>query len=281
MPASALRSTHPETPGSLLVFGAGKMGGAMLKGALAAGWQASSLKIIDPSPSEDITALATKTGIALNPAAPKPVNMVLLAIKPQMLAEAATTLAPWLDAHTVVVSILAGKTIAALRAHLPQTEKIVRAMPNTPAAIGRGVTGAYPSPALTAEERARVQALLETTGTLLWLADEPLIDAVTAISGSGPAYVFHLVEALAAAGEALGLPAPLAMVLARTTLEGAGELLHQQPELSAATLRQNVTSPGGTTQAALTVLMDEASGLPPLMQRATLAARNRAQALNG
>jgi pyrroline-5-carboxylate reductase len=265
----------------LLIFGAGKMGGAMLDGALKAGWPATMITVIDPHPSEALRALALQEGFVLNPAAANgPASLVLLAIKPQMLDSAAPALAPHVSAGTVLVSILAGKSIADLSARLPMLDKIVRAMPNTPAAIGRGVTGAYATSALGDADKYTVEALLRTTGSLVWVMEEALIDAVTAVSGSGPAYVFHMVEALAKAGETLGLAPDLSMTLARATIEGAGELLFQEPGTSPATLRQNVTSPGGTTAAALEILM-AADGLSPLMTRTVQAAHARAKALAG
>lgn len=264
----------------LLIFGAGKMGGAMLQGALRAGWPGAMIEVIDPHPSDALRADAVRSGFALNPGKPSAAKLVLLAIKPQMLDSAAVMLAPCVSAETVLVSVLAGKSIADLKARLPGLRKLVRAMPNTPAAIGRGITGAYATDTLDPNEKAAVKALLATTGRVEWIETEGLIDAVTAVSGSGPAYVFHLVEALAKAGEEVGLPADLAMRLARATIEGAGELLFQDAATAPATLRQNVTSPGGTTAAALEVLM-ASDGLTPLMTRAVKAAKARARALSG
>ncbi|HRE20661.1 MAG TPA: pyrroline-5-carboxylate reductase [Rhabdaerophilum sp.] len=264
----------------LLIFGAGKMGGAMLQGALRAGWPAAMIEVIDPHPSDTLRADAAKADFRLNPAQPSPAKLVLLAIKPQMLDSAAATLASCVTGDTVLVSVLAGKSIGDLKARLPALRKLVRAMPNTPASIGRGITGAYATNTLNEAEKGSVKALLATTGRVEWIETESLIDAVTAVSGSGPAYVFHLVEALARAGEDVGLPADLAMRLARATIEGAGELLFQDAATSPATLRQNVTSPGGTTAAALEVLM-ASDGLTPLMARAVRAAKARAKALSG
>ena len=264
----------------LLIFGAGKMGGAMLGGALKAGWPASMISVIDPNPSDALRKQAEAEGFSLNPAAGTGSRLVLLAIKPQMLDSAAKTLSAHVTAETILVSILAGKSIADLKARLPQVSKLVRAMPNTPAAIGRGMTGAYAAGNLDDAEKALVFALLKTTGRLEWVENEALIDAVTAVSGSGPAYVFYLVETLAKAGEELGLPPALAMKLARATIEGAGELLFQDAETAPATLRQNVASPGGTTAAALEHLMAQ-DGLQPLMTKAVKAARARAKALAG
>jgi pyrroline-5-carboxylate reductase len=264
----------------LTLFGAGKMGGAMLAGALKAGWPAKDISVVEPFVSEPLATLAETHGFALNPAQPEPADIILLGIKPQMLDSAAAGIAPAVSASTVVVSILAGKSIANLAARLPATSKFVRAMPNTPAAIGRGITGTYATPALTAAERDTVASLLATMGAVEWVANEALIDAVTAVSGSGPAYVFHLVEALAAGGVEAGLPPDLALRLARATVEGAGELMHREPQTPASTLRENVTSPGGTTAAALGVLMGE-GGLTPLMTKAVLAALHRAKELAG
>lgn len=264
----------------LLIFGAGKMGGAMLQGALKAGWPATHVEVIDPHPSDALKRHAAEAGFSLNAATVAEPGLVLLAIKPQMLDSAAARLAEIVTERTVLVSILAGKSIADLKARLPRLSKLVRAMPNTPAAIGRGITGAFATSSLTEADRALVLSLLATTGRVEWVANESLIDAVTALSGSGPAYVFHLVETMARAGEELGLEPDLALRLARATIEGAGELLFQEAATPPATLRQNVTSPGGTTAAALEVLMAP-DGLQPLMTRAIKAARARAKALSG
>lgn len=268
-----------STP-DLLVFGCGKMGGAMLAGALAGGWPASAIAVVEPHPSETLMAMQKQHGFALNRSQTRKAKLVLISVKPQMLDAAAPAIAPWLDGESVVVSIMAGKSIGDIARRLPTTRRFVRAMPNTPAAIGRGITGAFATDALDSADRAMVTRLLETTGRLEWVTSEGLIDAVTAVSGSGPAYVFHLVEALAAAGEKLGLEPAIAMRLARATIEGAGELLFQEADTSPDTLRKNVTSPGGTTAAALEVLMAE-DGLTALMTRAVAAAEARAKALSG
>jgi pyrroline-5-carboxylate reductase len=268
------------TSSDLLIFGCGKMGSAMLSGALAGGWPAHAIAIIEPHPSDALRALQSQHGFTLNPTQSRKARLVLVSIKPQMLDAAAPAILPWLDEKSVVVSIMAGKSIADLARRLDATARFVRAMPNTPAAIGRGITGAFATDALDREDRALVTRLLETTGRLEWVASEALIDAVTAVSGSGPAYVFHLVEALAVAGEKLGLDPDMAARLARATIEGAGELLFQEAETSPETLRRNVTSPGGTTAAALEVLMAE-DALAALMTRAVAAADARAKALSG
>ena len=237
------------------------------------------ITIVDPFVSDEMTALAAQTGVSINPDNPQPPAVLVLAIKPQMLDEAAGDIEHWVGPQTMVVSILAGKTIGDLAARLP-SQAIVRAMPNTPAAVGRGITGAAASKGTTTAQQAQAKALLAAIGRVVWLDDESLIDAVTAVSGSGPAYVFYLVEALAQAGETAGLPADIAMQLARATIEGSGELMFREPDVSASQLRINVTSPGGTTAAALDVLMAD-DGLGPVMTRAVEAARKRAGELSG
>jgi pyrroline-5-carboxylate reductase len=187
-------------------------------------------------------------------------------------------LAPMIGPATVVVSIMAGRTLRFLAGALQHADALVRAMPNTPAAIGRGITVAVPLH-VSETQRDLAHRLLMATGTVEWVTDEALMDAVTAVSGSGPAYVFLLAEALAQAGVAAGLPPLLAEQLARETVAGAGELLHRSA-LDAATLRENVTSPGGTTAAALDVLMHE-DGLPPLLKKAVAAATERSRKLAG
>ena len=269
-----------EWPARLVLVGAGKMGGAMAQGWLDAGLPAFSLAIREPKPSPEIAALAASRGVALNIGDKAPPSLLVLAIKPQSLDQVAPEIAALAAEHTLVLSIVAGKTIANLASRLPQARAFVRAMPNTPAAIGRGVTAAFASAEVGADQRRWSERLLGAVGTFFWLHDESLIDAVTAISGSGPAYVFALTEALAAAAEKLGLPAELSMSLARGTVEGAAELMRRESATPPATLRQNVTSPGGTTAAALAVLKD-AKGLDDLMARATAAARARAAEMAG
>ncbi len=265
----------------ILLIGAGKMGGAMLEGWLKDGLKPAEVAVIEPHPSERMLALAGD-GLRLNPPvdAIGPVPCILLAIKPQMLDAAGPTLAAVAKADTLLISVLAGKTIANLKARAPDVRAVVRAMPNTPAAVGRGITGCAASPDTTAEQKAFTTQLLSAIGRVEWVADEALIDAVTAVSGSGPAYVFHLVEAMAEAGAEAGLPPDLAMRLARATIEGAGELLFQDAATSAEQLRRNVTSPAGTTAAALEVLMAD-DGLTPLMRKAVAAAKRRAGELSG
>ena len=260
--------------GTIALAGAGKMGGAMLTGWLAGGLDASRVIVIEPHPSHEITALADK-GIRLNPKEARPVDTLVVAVKPQTFREAAPMLKPLVGPSTLVVSIMAGTPMAVLAEVCGGS--VVRSMPNTPAAIGRGITVAVAAHNVSAAQRAVADALLRATGSVEWVDDEKLMDAVTAVSGSGPAYIFLLAEELARAGVEAGLPAELATKLARETVAGSGELLRRSPDASA-TLRQNVTSPGGTTAAALDVLMAK-DGLQPLMIRAVAAATKRSKEL--
>lgn len=279
MSTPARGAVAPALPASLTLVGAGKMGGAMLAGWLAGGLDPARTTVIDPHPSEAIRGLCAERGLSLNPDAPPRSDALVLAMKPQGLDAAAPMLAPLVDERTLVVSILAGKTIANLRARLPAARAIIRAMPNLPASIGRGATGAVASHDVGVQQRAQGDALLASVGRVEWLDDEVLIDALTAVSGSGPAYVFLLAEAMTAAGIAAGLPPDMAARLARSTVSGAAALLDAS-DREAGALRQDVTSPGGTTAAALAVLM-RAGGVPDLMREAVAAARDRAGALSG
>ena len=275
----APESNAASMPASLVLAGAGKMGGSMLAGWLAAGLDPRRTTLIDPVPSREIVDLCAERGLALNPPDPEPGAVLVLGIKPQGLEAAASGLDRLIGCDTLLVSILAGKTVANLRDRLPHARAVVRAMPNLPASIGRGATGAYANREVTPGQRASANALLTASGTVAWLVDEAQIDAVTAVSGSGPAYVFLMVEALAEAGIAAGLDLEVARSLARATVSGAGALLDANPA-EAAELRRNVTSPGGTTAAALDVLM-RPDGLGALMREAVAAARRRAEALAG
>jgi pyrroline-5-carboxylate reductase len=267
-------NTLKDITGTIALAGAGKMGGAMLTGWLAQGLDPKRLVVIEPHPSAEIGALAAR-GITLNPTAATATDALVVAVKPQTFREAGAVLQSLVRPSTLVVSIMAGMTIASLQEVLGGA--VVRAMPNTPAAIGRGITVAVAAGNVSAIKRGLADALLRATGSVEWVDDETLMDAVTAVSGSGPAYVFLLAEELARAGIAAGLPAELATKLARETVAGSGELLHRS-ELAAAILRQNVTSPGGTTAAALEVLMGE-DGLEQLMTRAVAAATARSKQL--
>ena len=265
--------------GLLVLVGAGKMGGALLAGWLRLGLDPKRIAVLEPQPSPDIVALARR-GLQLNPDAETLTDaaVIVIALKPQVAAQAMPALAPLVCASTVVISIMAGRTLQFLAATLRRPCALVRAMPNTPAAIGRGITVAVPLDAGPAQ-RELADRLLSATGAVEWIDDEAMMDAVTAVSGSGPAYVFLLAEALAQAGAAAGLPQRLAQELARETVAGSGELLHRS-SLDAAALRENVTSPGGTTAAALAVLMDE-NGLAPLLDKAVAAATARSKELAG
>jgi pyrroline-5-carboxylate reductase len=265
--------------GVLVLVGAGKMGSALLEGWIRLGLDPQNIAVIEPAIPPHIAAL-TQRGLLLNPTprALKNVAAIVLAVKPQVAPQAIPPLAPLVSASTVVVSIMAGRTLKFLADALAKPCAIVRAMPNTPAAIGRGITVAVPLSANDAQ-RALADRLLSATGAVEWTTDEALMDAVTAVSGSGPAYVFLLAEALTKAGVAAGLPPELAAKLARETVTGSGELLHQSP-LDAAVLRENVTSPGGTTAAALAVLMGQ-DGLAALMEKAVAAATARSRELAG
>ena len=281
MSSSANPQTKPpplaDLSRTILLAGAGKMGSAMLEGWLALGLAPEMIAVIEPQPSREIAALRER-GLRLNPPrdAVGEVAAVVISVKPQVAGEVMPALAPFVGGSTVVVSIMAGRTLQFLAAGFPRAA-IVRAMPNTPAAIGRGITVAVAAKNVGDAQRPIADALLRATGAVEWVEDEGLMDAVTAVSGSGPAYVFLLAEELARAGVAAGLPEELATRLARETLAGAGELLRRS-DLSAASLRQNVTSPGGTTTAALEVLMG-AGGLQSLLTRAVAAATRRSKEL--
>ncbi len=277
---SAADTSH--MPSSLVLLGAGKMGGAMLEGWLKAGLPGRSVTVIDPFVSDGMKAFCTMQGIALNPepdSIAEP-DVLLLAIKPQTLNDAANAASKIAGPGTLVISIMAGKTIANMASQLPRAKAIIRTIPNTPAAVGRGITAATASRTAGPSDRAVADALLSAIGRVVWVEDEGLIDAATAVSGSGPAYVFLLAECLAEAGIAIGLPPDIAMALARSTVEGAGELMHAEPRTDPAQLRKNVTSPNGTTAAALAILMAE-DGLQPILSKAVAAAKRRASELAG
>lgn len=269
--------------GTLVLLGAGKMGGAMLDGWLARGLDPKRVTVIDPAPGKSIKAL-TRRGLKLNPKSngktrPVQATALVVAVKPQVAADTLPAVRPMIGRGTLVLSIMAGRTLGFLAEHAGTDAALVRAMPNTPAAIGRGITVAVPARGVSTIQRKLATDLLAATGAVEWVKDEALMDAVTAVSGSGPAYVFLLAETLARAGAAAGLPGPLAERLARATVAGSGELLHQSP-LGADVLRQNVTSPGGTTAAALAVLMAD-PGMAALMVRAVDAATKRSRELAG
>jgi len=266
--------------GPIILIGAGNMGGALLTGWLKNGVSGSSVIVVDPNPSEAMRQTIADAGASHLTGVPAGITagVLFVAVKPQVMDAVLPPFKAILGAETVVVSIAAGKTIASLEKNLGPAAT-VRAMPNTPAMVGRGVTGAFANARVSERQRQLVQDLLKVSGPVEWVPEEADIDSVTAVSGSGPAYVFYLVECMAEAGRKLGLQADLAMRLARETVAGAGELLHQSPD-DASRLRQNVTSPGGTTAAALGVLMAE-DGMQPLFDAALEAARRRAEELAG
>lgn len=258
----------------LVLLGCGKMGSAMLAGWLARGLPPASVHVIDPAPSDWLR----ETGVHLNGPLPANPAIALIAVKPQMMGDALPAMQALGGGGTLFVSVAAGTPIARFEQALGAATPIVRAMPNTPAAVGRGITALIGNARVTEAQMALAETLLQAVGQTVRLDDEGQMDAVTAVSGSGPAYVFHLIEALAAAGEAEGLAPDLAMRLARATVGGAGLLAEEAPE-DPATLRRNVTSPNGTTQAALEVLMDPEAGFPPLLRRAVKAAADRSREL--
>ncbi|MCW5750998.1 MAG: pyrroline-5-carboxylate reductase [Alphaproteobacteria bacterium] len=266
----------------LMLLGCGKMGQAMLAGWLERGIRPEEVLVVDPGVPAREFAEARRVPVLADadrlPASFAP-DMVILAVKPQSMAEAVQPLVRQLADRPVYLSIAAGKTIASFEGWFGPAARIVRAMPNTPAAIGRGMIVACANANVDRAARQLADRLLGAVGAVAWVEDEGLMDAVTAVSGSGPAYVFLLIETLAAAGTAAGLPPDLALELARRTVAGAGELALGASE-GPDQLRRNVTSPGGTTEAALEVLMGE-DGLAPLMRRAVAAATRRSRELAG
>ncbi len=258
----------------LVLLGCGKMGSAMLAGWLGRGLPAGAVWVIDPAPSDWLVA----RGVHLNEALPADPAVVLVAVKPQVMRGALPQLAPLGGGGVLFVSVAAGIPIAAYEEMLGGQTPVIRAMPNTPAAVGRGITAMVGNAQVTPAQADMAEALLSAVGQVVRLEDEGQMDAVTAVSGSGPAYVFYLIEALAAAGEAEGLAPDLALRLARATVAGAGALAEESGE-DPAQLRVDVTSPGGTTAAALEVLMDAQNGLGPLMRRAVGAAADRSREL--
>jgi len=264
--------------GKLLLVGCGKMGGAMLDG-----WQSRGLAASDVLVAEPVEALRPKKpglrAVGSTSEISETPEIVVLAVKPQTMDAVLPDLKRFADEGSVFLSIAAGKTLKYFASHLGAAAKVVRAMPNTPAAVRQGITVACAAKGVSAGEKKRCQQLLEAVGQALWVEDEALMDPVTALSGSGPAYVFLLVEAMAAAGAKLGLAPDMAMQLARTTVAGSGELLKQSSE-PASQLRVNVTSPGGTTAEALKVLMAE-DGIQPVFDKALAAASRRSKELAG
>jgi len=276
----------PNTP--LMLVGCGNMGQALVRGWLTAGLNPAALVIVDPAANADdlpeFVGAVFLSGAAQMPAGVS-ARLLLLAVKPQVMNDVLAAMSPTVGVHTVVVSVAAGVTLAQMRRGLSGLSGgsaggaggglLVRAMPNTPAAVGAGVTGLAADAGVGEADKALTDAVMKAAGKTVWLAGEELMDAVTATSGSGPAYVFHMVEALTVAAVKAGLPEAEAEVLARQTIVGAARLLDVNNDVSAGTLRERVTSPGGTTAAALEVLMNTEDGLTDLMTRAVAAAKKR------
>jgi len=268
---------------SLLLVGCGKMGSAMLNGWLDQGIPASDMTIVEPNAdaAQDFQSRLSVKTVASADALPSDYapDALVLAVKPQIMDHVLPPYAKFAGQGSVFLSIAAGRTLSSFQSILGVNAAVVRAMPNTPAAIGRGITVGCPNGHVTDAQSALCKSLLSSVGDVEWVTDETLMDAVTALSGSGPAYIFLLAEAMAHAGCEAGLPLELAARLARATVAGSGELLHQSL-LPASTLRENVTSPGGTTAAALEVLMSD-GGLSELMSKAIGAATKRSKELAG
>jgi len=267
----------------LLLVGCGHMGRAMAQGWLRAGVPADHLYVVDPQ-ADPVSLPGSRADHFVASAGMLPRGMkaraIVMAVKPQVMNDALPLMAPFIGDGTVVLSVAAGVTLEQMARGTGGEGTCVRVMPNTPAAIGEGISGVTAAPGISEVDRALALELMDATGEAVWIEHEDQMDAVTAVSGSGPAYVFYMVECLAAAGVRQGLPEATAMALARQTIIGAGHLLDAETDLEAAELRRRVTSPGGTTAAALDVLMRD-DGLGQLMERAVAAARKRGQELAG
>lgn len=268
---------HPSKL-SVALIGCGKMGGALLAGWLKAK-TVSNVSILDPaglpdqfSNEEIITHITDPSGLSAQ------YDVLMLATKPQIMDTICEGLKDHLHKDTLVLSIAAGKSIAYFEGYFGGDQPIIRTMPNTPAAIGKGITVACPNASVSSGQKKSAEALLKAGGLVDWLEDENLLNAVTALSGSGPAYIFYLIETLAKTGETIGLPKDIAQRLARQTVIGSAALAEEDGETSASTLRENVTSPGGTTQAALKILMD--GRLEKIYQEALSAAKTRGEELS-
>lgn len=276
----------------ILLIGCGKMGSAMLQGWLGDAALTARFSVIEPFdaaraalPDDRVQAVADAAELAaLLGAGGAPIDMVVLAVKPQMMAETLdgflAAAGALVSADTAYLSIAAGITGEFLTGHLGADAQWLRSMPNTPAAIGEGITAFYAPPQVSSGHRDLARQLLGAIGAVEELDDEALMDAVTALSGSGPAYVFLLAEVMAQAGHRLGLPADLADRLARQTVSGAGALIAAE-DMPTAILRENVTSKGGTTAAALAQLMAEGAGMAELLEQAMDAAHKRSRELSG
>jgi pyrroline-5-carboxylate reductase len=265
--------------GTLVLVGAGKMGGAMLEGWLKSGVDPKKIVVLEPFASDEMKALLSKHKVLLNAAVSiiRDAEVVLIAVKPQMMEEVLPTITGLAASKPLILSVAAGKTIASFERHFGKSAAVIRTIPNTPAAIGRGITAMSANANVSAKQLQLATDLLTAIGEVVTVDREELIDCVTAVSGAGPAYIFYVTECLAAAAEKIGLPPALAMQLARATVAGSGELM-RVTGTEAATLRQNVTSPKGATHAALQILMAE-NGLQPLFEKAVKAAADRSREL--
>jgi pyrroline-5-carboxylate reductase len=284
-PSSTVTLGALKPNGPIVLVGCGNMGGALLRGWLDGGLSPDNVIVQDPSPPPAMAGMLKETGVRHieTPAAldaGRHASVLIMAVKPQIMAAVYADAVSLIGPDTVVLSIAAGRTIASFEAPAPAGTAVVRTIPNTPSAIGRGITICYANEATQDAHRALCNALLTALGEVGWVDREDLIDAATAISGSGPAYIFHMAECLAAAARDLGLPDDLAAQMANATVSGAGELI-RRADVPPSTLRENVTSPNGTTQAALDVLMADPGGLKALMQTATKAAYDRSRELAG
>ena len=265
--------------GTLVLAGCGKMGGAMLEGWLKAGADPKKIIAIDPKPPNEVMDVLVQHRIRHNPelSVVTDAEVIVVAVKPQVMEDVLPNLVVLKSSKPLILSVAAGKTIATFAKHFGADAAIIRTIPNTPAAIGRGITAMHGNANVSESQMTLANSLLSSTGEVVTVENESMIDLVTAVSGSGPAYVFYLTECLANAGEKIGLPPALAMQLARATVAGSGELM-RQTGIDAATLRQNVTSPNGTTYAALQVLMAD-DGMKPLFEKAIKAAADRSKEL--
>lgn len=265
--------------GTLVLVGAGKMGGAMLQGWLKAGANPGRIAVLDPNPSDDVTGLVKAQGLRLNPpiSSINDAEILVIAVKPQVMEDVLPAIVPLGATRPLILSVAAGKTIASFERHFGARAAVIRTIPNTPAAVGRGITTMAANANVSSAQAEMARSLLAAIGEVVTVNDEALIDAATAVAGSGPAYVFLLTECLAQAGARMGLPADVATQLARATVAGSGELMRLSG-IDAATLRQNVTSPKGTTYAALQILMAE-NGMQSLFDSAIEAATKRSREL--
>lgn len=264
--------------GPIVLVGAGNMGGAILRGWIDSGMAPETIFVSDPFISQDFASFLDEQHVGYGPKIPDGLKAgcLMLAIKPQIMNEVLPHLSDHIHEHTAIISIAAGTTIASIKTHLPQGI-VVRSMPNTPAMVGRGVTGLVAETQIDGPLRSDITDLLKVCGAVEWVESEAQLDALMAVSGCGPAYVFYLAEVMAAAGRELGLEADLAMRLAKNTVTGAGELMYQSSD-APEQLRKNVTSPGGTTAAALNVLMHDGA-MAQLFEQALKAAKHRADEL--